>query len=187
MTTKPLRSQEETVKKLKAKVKKQDLEIDNLKRTTTLMTPQTTPLASQQSTPLTSQQCSPLTSQQRTPLTSRQSTQLMSQPNIPLTLQQSTPLTIQQSIPLPSPQGTSTPTDLIDAEDQYEQDEEIAQDLEPGYVVICGKKVDELKIQQAKLNPDPSKCALQMMAALFTPVELVNGNPFGFTNSKDEL
>lgn len=62
-----------------AKVKKQDLEIDNLKRTTTLMIPQTTPLASQQSTPLTSQQSTPLTSQQGTPLTSQQSTLLMSQ------------------------------------------------------------------------------------------------------------
>ena len=54
-------------------------------------------------------------------------------------------------------------------------------------MIIFGKKVDELKIQQAKLNPDPSKCVLQMIAALFTPVELVNGNASGFTNSKDEL
>ena len=65
-----------TTKKLKAKVKKQDLEIYNLKRTTTLMTPQTTPLASQQSTPLTSQQSTPLTSQQSIPLTSQQRTPL---------------------------------------------------------------------------------------------------------------
>lgn len=52
--------------------------------------------------------------------------------------------------------------------------------------MISGKEVDELKLQQAKLNPDAAKCALQMMAALFTTEEMVNGNPSGFTNSKDE-
>ena len=61
----------------------------------------------------------------------------MSQQSTPLTSQQSTPLTIQQGIPLLSPQGTSTPTDLIDAENQYEEDEEIAQDLEPVCNYVC--------------------------------------------------
>ena len=52
--------------------------------------------------------------------------------------------------------------------------------------MIHGKKVDELKLQQAKLNPDETKCALQMISALFSPEELVNGNPSGISNSKDE-
>ena len=52
--------------------------------------------------------------------------------------------------------------------------------------MIHGKKVDQLKLQQAKFNPDEAKCALQLMSILFDPEELVNGNPSGFTNSKDE-
>ena len=52
--------------------------------------------------------------------------------------------------------------------------------------MIHEKKVDELKLQQAKLNLDETKCALQMMSALFSPEELVNGNPSGISNSKDE-
>ena len=47
-------------------------------------------------------------------------------------------------------------------------------------------KIDDIKLQQAKLHPDPAKCALQMMAVLFTTKEMVNGNPSGLTNSKDE-
>ena len=52
--------------------------------------------------------------------------------------------------------------------------------------MVCGKKTDELKLQQAKLYPDSKKCALQLMSVLFTTEELVNGNPSGITNSKDE-
>ena len=52
--------------------------------------------------------------------------------------------------------------------------------------MIHGKKVDELKLQQAKIHPDAAKCALQLMSVLFDIKELVNGNPSGITNSKDE-
>ena len=46
--------------------------------------------------------------------------------------------------------------------------------------------VDRLKLQSAKLNQNSAKCALQMMGCLFSTDELVNGNPSGITNSKDE-
>lgn len=32
---------------------------------------------------------------------------------------------------------------------------------------------------------DPSKAALKLLACLYAPEELVNGNPTGSTNSKD--
>lgn len=47
--------------------------------------------------------------------------------------------------------------------------------------------MDRLKLQSAKLHKDPGKCALQMLDCLFTTDDLVNGNPSGLTNSKDEL
>jgi len=47
--------------------------------------------------------------------------------------------------------------------------------------------VDCLKLKSAKLHKDPGKCALQMLDCLFNTEELVNGNPSGFTNSKDEV
>ena len=53
--------------------------------------------------------------------------------------------------------------------------------------MICGHSVDRLKLQSAKLQGDPSKCALQLMSCLFSVEELVNGNPSGHTNSKDDI
>ena len=55
------------------------------------------------------------------------------------------------------------------------------------HVLIYGHKVDRLKLQSAKLQCDPSKCGLQLLGCLFSPEELVNGNPSGITNSKDEM
>ena len=55
-----------------------------------------------------------------------------------------------------------------------------------GHVKIFGHVVDCLKLQSAKLNSDSSKCALQLMSCLFSIEEMVNGNPSGVTNSKDE-
>ena len=55
-----------------------------------------------------------------------------------------------------------------------------------GYVMISGHKIDMMKLRHAKLQPDYAKCALQLMSALFTPEEMVNGNPSGITKSKDE-
>lgn len=51
---------------------------------------------------------------------------------------------------------------------------------------ICGHSIDRLKLQAAKLHSDPAKHALQMMGCLFTIEEMVNGNPSGVTNSKDD-
>ena len=51
---------------------------------------------------------------------------------------------------------------------------------------MCRIKVDRLKLQSAKLQSTPVKCALKLMSCIFTPDELVNGNPSGHTNSKDE-
>ena len=53
-------------------------------------------------------------------------------------------------------------------------------------ILVCGQNVNRLKLATAKLQNDPSKCALQLVAVLFTAEELVNSNPPGFTNSKDE-
>ena len=55
-----------------------------------------------------------------------------------------------------------------------------------GYVMISDHKIDMMKLQHAKLQPDYGKCALQLMNALFTAKEMVNANPSGMTNSKDE-
>ena len=52
------------------------------------------------------------------------------------------------------------------------------------YVTISGHKIDDMmKLQHAKLQSD---YALQLMSALFTAEEMVNGNPSRITNSKDE-
>ena len=51
---------------------------------------------------------------------------------------------------------------------------------------MCGQKVNRLKLAAAKLQSNSSKCALQLVGVLFTPKELVNANPSGVTNSKDE-
>ena len=53
--------------------------------------------------------------------------------------------------------------------------------------MIYGHSTDRLKLQTAKLQSDPSKCALQLMSCIFSPEELVNGNPSCVTNSKDEV
>ncbi len=53
------------------------------------------------------------------------------------------------------------------------------------YVTICGHAISSQKLAQAKLQTDPSKAALKLLACLFSPEELVNGNPTGSTNSKD--
>ena len=53
--------------------------------------------------------------------------------------------------------------------------------------MIYGHKVDRLKLQSAKVQGEASKCALQLMSCLFSAEELVNGNPSGNTNSKDEM
>lgn len=51
---------------------------------------------------------------------------------------------------------------------------------------MCEKQVDRLKLQSAKLRNTPAKCALPLMICIFTAEELVNGNPSGHTDSKDE-
>jgi hypothetical protein len=53
--------------------------------------------------------------------------------------------------------------------------------------MIHGIMVDIIKLQAAKLNTDPFKCALNLLSTLFTSRELVNGNPNGVTNSKDPV
>ena len=53
-------------------------------------------------------------------------------------------------------------------------------------ITICGHKVNRLKLAQAKLQNDPSKAALKLLLCLFDAEELVNGNPTGSTNSKEE-
>ena len=45
--------------------------------------------------------------------------------------------------------------------------------------------MSRLRFAQAKMQGDPAKVALKFLACLFTPEELVNGNPTGTTNSKD--
>lgn len=51
---------------------------------------------------------------------------------------------------------------------------------------IHGHVADCIRSQSAKLNTDPSKYAVQLMSCLFSIDEMVNGNPSGVTNSKDE-
>ena len=45
--------------------------------------------------------------------------------------------------------------------------------------------MDQLKLTKVKLQSDPGSSALEKMDYLFTTEELVNGNPFGVTMSKD--
>lgn len=52
-------------------------------------------------------------------------------------------------------------------------------------LLLCGHKVNSLRLAQAKLQAEPSKAALKLLSCLFDPEELVNGNPSGSTNSKD--
>ena len=52
--------------------------------------------------------------------------------------------------------------------------------------MICGRKVNRLKLANALVQPTPSAMALKLMACLFTKEELVNGNPSGESKSKDE-
>lgn len=54
------------------------------------------------------------------------------------------------------------------------------------HVTIHGRRIERMKLQLAKLKDSPCKCALQMMSVLYTVEEMVNGNPSGITNSKDE-
>ena len=53
------------------------------------------------------------------------------------------------------------------------------------HVWIHGKEVNRIRLQAAKLNSDPCKCAQQLMSCLFSVEEMVNGNPSGVTKSKD--
>ena len=46
--------------------------------------------------------------------------------------------------------------------------------------------VNYVHLANAKLQLDPNVCALKMMDCLCKVSELVNGNPKGKTNSKDE-
>ena len=43
-----------------------------------------------------------------------------------------------------------------------------------------------MRLAAAKLHNDPAKCGLQLLGLLFSDEELVNGNPTGVSNSKDE-
>ena len=54
-------------------------------------------------------------------------------------------------------------------------------------LTVFGHKVDALKLSQAKQYDVPEKAALKLLACLFSPEELVNGNLTGVTNSKDEV
>ncbi len=53
------------------------------------------------------------------------------------------------------------------------------------FITICGHTISNLKLAQAKLQVDPSKAVLKLLACLYNP-EVVNGNPTGTTNSKDQ-
>ena len=46
-------------------------------------------------------------------------------------------------------------------------------------------KVDKLRLANAKLQSDPGNAALNLMDCVFTVEEMLNGNPFGVTKSKD--
>ena len=53
-------------------------------------------------------------------------------------------------------------------------------------IVINGHAINHLRLVQAKLQPDPARAALKLLAVLIVSAEeLVNGNPNGTTNSKD--
>ena len=47
------------------------------------------------------------------------------------------------------------------------------------------KRVDLVKLANAKLQSDPGTAALKLMDCVFTTAELVNSNPSGVTKSKD--
>ena len=53
--------------------------------------------------------------------------------------------------------------------------------------MINSNKVDQLKLQSAKLQSDAPKRALQLLRCLFSDEELVNGNPSGTTTAKDDI
>ncbi len=53
-------------------------------------------------------------------------------------------------------------------------------------ITVCGHTISSLKLAQAKLQVDPSKAALKLLVGLYNPEELVNVNPTGTTNSKDQ-
>ena len=53
--------------------------------------------------------------------------------------------------------------------------------------MVCGKKVSLSHLRAAKGQSEPSLCALKLLSCLFEPVELVNGNPNGIMNSKDDV
>ena len=47
------------------------------------------------------------------------------------------------------------------------------------------KGVDQVRLQNAKLQSDASSAALKLMDCLFSTEEMVNSNPSGVTRSKD--
>ena len=47
--------------------------------------------------------------------------------------------------------------------------------------IICGQRVDRLKLATALIQPTPVAMALKLMSCLFTTEELVNGNPSGLS------
>ena len=58
--------------------------------------------------------------------------------------------------------------------------------FEQEHVMVYGRMVDRLRLQNAELQSDPCNCALKLLGCLFSPEELVNGNPSGITNSSKE-
>ena len=50
---------------------------------------------------------------------------------------------------------------------------------------IGGRGVNRLCLAHAKMQGELAKAALKLLACLFTPEDLVNGNSTGTTNSKD--
>lgn len=49
------------------------------------------------------------------------------------------------------------------------------------------RKVDKLRLTNAKLLPDFGSAALKLIDCLFTEEEMVNGNPSGNTKSSDPI
>ena len=47
------------------------------------------------------------------------------------------------------------------------------------------KGVDQVRLQNAKLQSDAGSASLKLMDCLFSTEEMVNGNPSGVTRSKD--
>ena len=52
-------------------------------------------------------------------------------------------------------------------------------------MIIHGCKVDKLQLKRAKLQDNPSSCALKLLSCLFTEEELSSGNISGKSKSKD--